>query len=631
MLSESGTSANLPETVQALIAARLDTLSPDLKGLLQDASVLGKVFWTGALEAMGSRDRDAVLSGLRELVRREFVRPARVSSMREEGEFSFWHALVRDVAYQQIPRAARGQKHVQAAKWIESASEGRLSDHAEFLAHHYAQALELGRAAGDLTDGDGLRDRFVRFSVLAGDRAMSLDIPAAETPYRKALALMAPGVERAEVLVKLGDALQPQGRLLEAEEAYEEAIPELLAAGESVSAGRAHMQLSRALWRHGRTQRAAEVSIETVGLLESAPVPDLVLAYGRHAALCVFRGRPEEAIEWANKGMELAREIEFVDVTRALGMRGLARIDLGDPEGLDDLRAATDLALELNLPVDSTAISMGNLGEIMILSEGIAAGRAQEEASLEYARSRGHAHHVMYMRCNLLTALFHEGRWDELVAEADELIEWDRERGGTQLELWALSTYATALVHRGHETRATNLLSEALPKARDVADHQTVLPLLLSAAVAAVARGDLEAAEALLAEFDASSTGSRFGVDSELRVWLGLVAVATEGSVGGERVLGGAEPWSSCGQHALTHVRALVAEASGSAGEAAGLFAKAAEGWRAWGSVPLRAYALIGLGGCGDPTALAEGEAIFARLGATPIGAPTESVHRQQA
>ena len=83
------------------------------------ASVLGKVFWTGALAAMGARDRDDVLTGLRELVRREFVRPARVSSMRDEEEFSFWHVLVRDVAYQQIPRAARGQKHVEAAAWIE--------------------------------------------------------------------------------------------------------------------------------------------------------------------------------------------------------------------------------------------------------------------------------------------------------------------------------------------------------------------------------------------------------------------------------------------------------------------------------------------------------------------------------
>ena len=105
-----GPGTELPETVQALIAARLDTLAPELKSLLQDASVLGKVFWTGALAAMGARERDDVLTGLRDLVRREFVRPARVSSMRGEEEFSFWHVLVRDVAYQQIPRVAASEQ-----------------------------------------------------------------------------------------------------------------------------------------------------------------------------------------------------------------------------------------------------------------------------------------------------------------------------------------------------------------------------------------------------------------------------------------------------------------------------------------------------------------------------------------
>ena len=69
--------------------------------------------------------------------------------------------LVRDVAYQQIPRAARGRKHVQAAEWIEHASEGRLADQSEFLAHHYVQALELGEAAGELVDAKELEKRLV--------------------------------------------------------------------------------------------------------------------------------------------------------------------------------------------------------------------------------------------------------------------------------------------------------------------------------------------------------------------------------------------------------------------------------------------------------------------------------------
>ena len=105
---------------------------------------------------------------MNELVRREFVRPIRVSSMEGEDEFSFWHALVRDVAYQQIPRSPRADKHVAAAAWIAEGAEERLADYAEILVHHYEQALELARAAGD--DASQLEPRSGGFLLLAGDR-----------------------------------------------------------------------------------------------------------------------------------------------------------------------------------------------------------------------------------------------------------------------------------------------------------------------------------------------------------------------------------------------------------------------------------------------------------------------------
>ncbi|CAN5167214.1 hypothetical protein BH09ACT13_BH09ACT13_11350 [soil metagenome] len=224
MLVERGEGGELvlPETVQALIAARLDTLSPELKTLLHDASVVGRIFWTGAVAAIGQRGRDEVLAGLRELVRRELIRPARVSSVTGDEEFSIWHALVRDVAYQQIPRAPRARKHAAAAAWIEETAQERVADHAEILVHHYEQALELSRAAGE--ERPDLERALAGFLVLAGDRAMRLDIGAAEAAYRRALELSAERSGSAAVLVKLAGALQEQGRLLEAERAYEEGL-----------------------------------------------------------------------------------------------------------------------------------------------------------------------------------------------------------------------------------------------------------------------------------------------------------------------------------------------------------------------------------------------------------------------
>ena len=263
MLVERGDVENLavPETVQALVTARLDTLSPELKALLQDASVVGRVFWAGAVASMASRRPEDIRRDLNELARREFVRPVRVSSIDGEDEFSFWHALVRDVAYQQIPRSPRAEKHLAAASWVEQTAEDRLEDQAEILVYHYSEALELVRAAGE--ERPEIEASLVRFLLLAGDRAMSLDIPAAEAAYRTALETMVEGgPQRANVLVSLGDALQPLGRLAESVAAYEEAIAALLAAGDERAAGLAMVHFGRALWRHGDTLRSREVSAE---------------------------------------------------------------------------------------------------------------------------------------------------------------------------------------------------------------------------------------------------------------------------------------------------------------------------------------------------------------------------------
>ena len=115
--------------------------------------MIGKVFWAGAVAAMGEREPESVTSTLRELSRKELVRPLRQSSMAGEAEYTFWHVLARDVAYNQLPRASRADRHVAAAKWIESKAPERVEDLADVLAYHYASALELARAAGEAEAG----------------------------------------------------------------------------------------------------------------------------------------------------------------------------------------------------------------------------------------------------------------------------------------------------------------------------------------------------------------------------------------------------------------------------------------------------------------------------------------------
>jgi len=170
---------DVPESVQGIIAARLDGLARDEKELLQDAAVVGKVFWSGALAQMRGRERQEIEAALHSLERKEFVRRERRSSVAAETEFAFRHILVRDVAYGQIPRGARAERHAKAAEWIESL--GRPADHAELLAHHYISAIELAQLAGRSTDTYSARARTALRD--AGDRALSLNAFAPAARY----------------------------------------------------------------------------------------------------------------------------------------------------------------------------------------------------------------------------------------------------------------------------------------------------------------------------------------------------------------------------------------------------------------------------------------------------------------
>ena len=123
MLAEQGAGQGMlvPESIQAIIGARLDLLDPSDKRLLQDAAVVGRVFWPGAVAALGGgTGRRELWESLHRLERKQFVRRERRSSVAGETQYAFAHALLRDVAYGQIPRAARVGKHLGAVGWIES-------------------------------------------------------------------------------------------------------------------------------------------------------------------------------------------------------------------------------------------------------------------------------------------------------------------------------------------------------------------------------------------------------------------------------------------------------------------------------------------------------------------------------
>jgi predicted ATPase len=176
----------LPGSVQAVIAARLDTLPASSKQLLQAAAVVGHTFWAGAVAALTGSDPNEVKSRLHELVRADYLRPSRSSSIGGESEYTFNHALI---AYHQLPRAARAARHQHAGDWhaalTSSGEAGATGGQAAVIAHHYTEAHMLTQAAaGDPSQVAELAILASRWHGRAARQAQSLDPVTAESHTR---------------------------------------------------------------------------------------------------------------------------------------------------------------------------------------------------------------------------------------------------------------------------------------------------------------------------------------------------------------------------------------------------------------------------------------------------------------
>ncbi len=386
--------------MHALIAARLDTLSPERKGLLHDAAVLGKVFWAGALAEIGRRDTAELELSLHDLARKELVRPARTSSLEGESEYSFWHLLVRDVAYGQIPRAERARRHRAAATWIESKAGERVEDVAEVLAHHYVQALELAEAAGDRELAEELAVPARHFLALAGERALGLDTAQAEARLARALELTPfEAVERPDLLVRWADAVFQGGRPREAAEALDQALASLRARGDTEAAARALQLRSRVAQRLGEGRQVA-LAAEAVALLEKqAPAPSLVDAYAQLANVHTVSGAYVEAIAAADRAVALAETFDLPEPARALGYRGYARFYLGHPNGVAEMERALAVLVERGAGRDA-AILQNNLAIARYPLEGPVRSLAEFEEGIAFCEQRGLAESAAQLEAN---------------------------------------------------------------------------------------------------------------------------------------------------------------------------------------------------------------------------------------
>jgi hypothetical protein len=420
MLGERGaTTEGLPESVQGIIAARLDALEPRDKALLMDAAVLGKVFWLGALSGVVGEPPEELERRLHELERRELIRRDRASAVAGERQYAFRHALVRDVAYAQIPRAARAEKHAAAATWIEALASDRSEDRAEMLAHHWSEAIRYAEAAG--RSSDDFADPARRALADAGDRALSLNaVAAAAALYAQALAL-AGADPPASLLLQHARSLYLAGDE-RAADALELARDALATAGDLVGEAFAEAMLSYVVWLGGDTDAATRHVERAVGLVEGSPPSEMkahVLA--RAASRAQVAGRDDEAVVLAREAADIAATVGVGDVEiHALTTLGSARLALQDIGGLADLERAFELALARSSPEGArTAL---NLGVSHFLLGDIARYRDLHAEGLRIGERFGMRPIVRFAQGTLTSISYFVGEWDRAMAEADAFI-----------------------------------------------------------------------------------------------------------------------------------------------------------------------------------------------------------------
>ncbi|MGZ4407876.1 MAG: ATP-binding protein [Gaiellaceae bacterium] len=616
MLREIGTEdIPVPESIHALIAARLDTLPPERKALLQDAAVLGKIFWAGAVGAMGERNPHEVERALHELVRKELVRPSRRSSMEGESEYGFWHTLVRDVAYQQIPRSHRAAKHVAAAEWLEAIAPEWVED----LAYHTGEALALAEATGDIALQADVAPSAARYAVLAGERMLGLDAPRGLELLERAKAIT-PEQDPAFplVLLRWAVAARESGRLPEAVQALESALARFEVAGDVQHAGEALGTLSRARWSLGEPDSLA-LAERAVTMLEPTPGPELVQARSRVASSQYISGRYAAAVETVDRALALATELGLDEPGDVLATRGFSRCYLGDLGGL----AETERAFELLVAAGQgrgAATLLHNLACARWFLEGPAPAVATLDEALVFSHGRGLAESVQIHHASRSVFLVDSGRFDEGLAEAASVVPLLRESGNRLFEHDALAGQAVALDEQGGE--AIGVAERVLEIARATHDNAYLAFAAWAAAPALLSAGRSAEARELLAVV-AENPGHDHMEYAHHLPRLARAAAALDNDNLLDRLAAGVPVALPRQQHALLTVRAIQKERAGDYAEAAVLYEAAADRWQRFTELIEQAHALLGesrcllaLGDEGADVALRRARAVFEQMGA---------------
>jgi tetratricopeptide (TPR) repeat protein len=502
----------VPPTLTGVLQARLDVLSPWEKTVLQRASVIGREFWDGALKefsesaaARGEAGEGDTSSALEALRRKELIYRREASAFAGSVEYTFKHAILRSVTYENVLRRERRRLHAETAGWLLRRGGARVEDYAAVIAEHYERAGEKARAA----EWYGRAGRQARASyapeatIAFHRRALELLREAAESGGDGgAIAPLLPHLP--EWYGGLGEALTMQARYGEAVEAYE------------------------------RMREAAE---ESGGLIAQAR------AWNGLTAVQEYRGDNRAALESARRAEALAREAgdtagAKAELAVALNRQGLASHRLGDAAAVAELGRRI-LALSETMGEGVRHARANGLRLLGVAHETTGRfGEADEcfKQSLSLLRELGDRRNIGFMLNNLGVIAHLRGDYETAARRYEEALAIFREIGERTWELPTLGNLAGAQIGLEDYAAAESNLRQAVALTGP-AGHFALSMIYCYLAESFWGQGKIE--EALEPAREALSLGQRTENQDYIgNAWrtLGLVAARLPGpvEVGGE-------------------------------------------------------------------------------------------------
>jgi predicted ATPase len=530
----------VPDSLHALLAARLDTLDQEARRLVADAAVLGASFPAEALIAVSGQDESAVRAALAELVRREVLTISAEPLSPERGSYGFAQNMLRQVAYDTLSRRDRKARHLTVAAHLRAAFPGDGEEVSDVIARHYLDALN---AMPDDPDAEEIRGHAIITLIRAAERAERTGAPArASASYATAAGLTPPDTREEEhaadgrpsagvLWERAAEAALTSGDWAAAVDHAGRARDHHLARGHARAAARAQATAGRALRQWGHHAEAREQLTAAVEVLRAQPDTDTVRALEQLAALEVFSGSPD-ADRLSTEALSLGQALGVGTgqlggplVTRGIYLAMDGRL----PQAIAYFREGARLATQADDNI-SLGRALLNLSDPLAVTDPAAAAEAARTAAAHLRRA-GARDYLAVAITNLAQTQLMLGDWDA----AETGLTQEAEADGLADNEFVACYGAWLAALRGDAATAQTTLA-AMPDLRASEEPQDKAKISVVEAFTAAARGQPQ--DALRHARDALAHLGALGISSEHLRWAWPLAARAAHELGDSAATG---------------------------------------------------------------------------------------------